>query len=316
MDVSIIIVNWNTCKITCDCLDSIYTQGSLLDFEVILVDNASSDDSVEVISREFPQVKLIANNTNRGFAAANNQGIIIATGEYVLLLNSDTIVLDKAIDKTYQYFQKLENVAVVGCQVWEDEHTIQKTCFKFYNPWILFCVNTGLAKLFRYSKCLGGDTMLYWDRKTSREVDVVSGMFMMVKKEAISQIGLLDEAFFIYCEEADWCYRFKKAGWKNLFWTGAKIVHLEGGGKSSKLVSVKMETQKVKSILIYIGKHFGILGEIWCRMIFAITSLVKLSLWVVISILLMLSKNKRELCFNKINKFKSVIVYCFCSRQP
>lgn len=256
-DVSVVVVNWNTKDLLRDCLQSIYTETRGITFEAIVIDNASSDDSVQMVHDEFPNTILIANKDNRGFAAANNQGLQRARGRYVLLLNSDALIQDGAIQKTVRYADRDEQIAVVGCQVWENESEIQKTCFRFHTPWNLFCTTTGIARLAPHSAIFGGEKILSWKRMDEREVDVVSGMFMLVRRAAIEQVGLLDEAFFIYCEETDWCYRMKKAGWKNMFWPGARIIHRDGGGKSTQKVNVAMEVQKVRSVLIFIRKHYG-----------------------------------------------------------
>ena len=308
IDVSLVIVNWNTCKITCDCLRSVYEQTKGINFEVILVDNASSDGSVEMIKKEFLQVILIENSENRGFAAANNQGMAIAKGKYILLLNSDTLILDNAIKKVLVFTEENPNVAVVGCQVWENSNMLQKTCFKFQSPWNIFCASTGLAKLFPGSKFIGGDKMAWWSRTTQLEVDVVSGMFMFVRKEAIRVVGLMDESYFIYSEEADWCYRFKKAGWQNIFWPGAKIIHVDGGSKSSEQASVKMEVQKIKSVLIFVKKNYGYISFYLCSMTILLTSLLKL----LISLLLSLVRPQKMR--KRVHKFLGICRFCLTGR--
>ena len=258
VDVSIIIVSWNTRQITWDCLKSVYTQPKRNNYEVIVVDNASSDDSVNMIRRDFPDVIIIENKDNRGFAAANNQGIEVAKGRYILLLNSDTIVLENVVQKTMLYADKHPEAAVVGCQVLENAHAVQMTCFRFPSVVNLLLAASGLARLFKHDRFFGRENMLWWKRDCEREVDVVSGMFMLVRRKAVDEVGVMDEGFFIYCEEADWCYRFKQAGWKMLFWPGAKIIHVDGGSHSTDQVTVKMFVQKQKSLLIFIRKHRGL----------------------------------------------------------
>jgi GT2 family glycosyltransferase len=304
LDVSVIIVNWNTRELLRQCLESIRVQTRGITYETIVVDNASVDQSATMVKVEYPEAILIENTENRGFAAANNQGIRISTGRYVLLLNSDTLVLDRAITRTVEYSDQNVQYGVVGCQVWEDEFTIQETCFNFHTPWNVFCVVTGLAKLFPRSVVLGGDKMRYWDRMTEREVEVVSGMFMLVRCEAVDAVGLLDEHFFIYCEEADWCFRLHQAGWKSYFWPGAKIIHRDGGGKSTAQVNVKMEVQKVKSLLFFIRKHYGVVAEGAVRTTIVLSSLVKI---VVLAALWPLSPERNT---GKIGKFVGIIRFC------
>ena len=255
IDVSVIIVNWNTCEITCDCLQSVYEQTADSSFEVILVDNASSDDSVECIKNEFPEVHLIENKENRGFAAANNQGMEIAEGRYALLLNSDTIVLDHAIEKTVAFADNHNQAGVIGCRVLNKDMSLQPTCFMYPSALNMFLSSTYLYKIFPKNKFFGRESMTWWDRKDVREVEVVTGCFMLVRKEAIDQVGMMDEGFFMYWEETDWCYRMKKAGWETLFTPDAEIIHL--GGESSKQVKPKMVNHWRKSMQYFFKKHYN-----------------------------------------------------------
>lgn len=280
-DLSIIIVNWNTCGILRDCLKSVFDQTQDITFEVIVIDNASSDDSVQMVKSEFPQVILIENNDNRGFAAANNQGMQVAEGRYVLLLNSDTIVLDGAIQKTLAFADQHPEAAVVGCKVLNPDMSLQPTCFMVPSLSNLFLSSTYLYKIFPRSRFFGREQMSWWNRDNIREVEVVTGCFMLVRKEAIAQVGMMDESFFMYAEETDWCYRFKIAGWKLLFTPDAEIIHL--GGQSSKNVKVKMNIELRKSILHFIRKHYGYFRYLaGCVLVLAFY-LVRLPFWLIMS---------------------------------
>lgn len=275
IDVSIIIVNWNTCKITCDCLRSVYVQTRDISFEVIVVDNASSDDSVEVIKKDFPQVVLVENDSNCGYAAGCNSGMRVANGRYVLILNSDIIICDSAIQKTLLYAHDHPKAAVIGCQVWDDPDHVQMTCFMYPSLLNLFLRMSGLARVFQNNQFFGREDMRWWNRDSERNIEVVSGMFMFVRREAMDEIGLMDEDYFLYYEETDWCYRFAKAGWEMLFWPGAKILHLDGGGHSSKGESLKLGVQMQKSLLIFMRKHYGLLSSIVARFIVTLYSGMK-----------------------------------------
>ncbi len=216
-EVSVVVVNWNTQDILRDCLISIYEQCGEIDLEVIVIDNASTDGSVEMVKKDFPQVTLIENSQNRGFAAANNQGIAISKGRYVLLLNSDTVVLDNAIAKTAAFADSHPEAAVVGCRVLNPDRTLQPTCFMFPSILNMLLSSTYLYKLFPKNKFFGRERMTWWNRNDIREVDVVTGCFMLVRQDTIKKVGSMDEQFFMYGEETDWCYRFKQAGWKVMF---------------------------------------------------------------------------------------------------
>lgn len=253
IDVSIIIVNWNTKDKLKNCLISIYEQASGFTYEVIVVDNASGDGSADMVKRKFPEVILLQNDENKGFAAANNRGIAVSGGRYVLLLNSDTVILDNAIAKTIVFADNHPEAAVVGCKVLNSDETLQQTCFMFPSLLNMFLSSTYLYKLFPRSEFFGREQMTWWDRDDIHEVDVVTGCFMLVRREAIEQVGLLDERFFMYGEETDWCYRFKQAGWKVVFTPVGQIIHF-GGVSSSKMAAGKT-LQLRGAILQFMAKH-------------------------------------------------------------
>jgi len=270
LDVSVIVVSWNTKGLLCDCLQSILEQAGDVDYEIVVVDNASSDGSAEMVRSHFPNVTLIVEQTNRGYAAAINDGIRVAQGRYVLILNSDTLVCDAAIAKTVGYADKHPEAAVVGCQVRESLDKVQMTCFRFPSLLNLLLRVSGLARCFKKNCFFGRGDMRWWQRDSEQEVDTVSGMFMLVRREAIDEVGLMDTAYFLYCEETDWCYRFAKAGWKMLFWPGAVIIHLGGGGHSSKSQELRLKVQMQKSILLFFKKHHGVIQYLLARLILTV----------------------------------------------
>jgi len=253
VDISIIIVNWNTREYLQQCLRSIYAAASNLAFETIVVDNASKDGSAKMVTANFPQVILITNDTNKGFAAANNQGIARATGQYILLLNSDTIVLDNAIENCLAFARANPDAAVIGLAVLNPDRTVQPTCFMFPSILNMLLSTSYLYKLFPHSKFFGRERMTWWNRSDIRQVDVVTGCFMLVNRKAIQQVGLMDERFFLYAEETDWCYRFKQAGWKVLFAPVGHIVHF--GGQSARHVPAETILQVRAGILQFFKKH-------------------------------------------------------------
>lgn len=272
--VSVIIVNWNTRDILRDCLASIAAE-TTAPHEVIVIDNASTDGSADMVSDEFPGVRLIANTDNKGFAGANNQGLAVATGVKVLLLNPDTIVLDGAIDTMADWLDAHPDVGCVGCQVLEDVDTIQRTCFAETGPLNLALVEFGFHRLGPRHPFWGRAEYGNWDRDTLREVDVVSGMFMLVPRQVLETVGPLDDAFFIYSEEADWCRRIRDAGWRCVFAPIAQIVHLDGGSKSTAQIRSKMYVQMQKSKMIYLAKHHGRGGVFLGRTIFVGSALMR-----------------------------------------
>jgi hypothetical protein len=231
----------------------VYTFTKGLSFEVFVVDNGSSDGSAQMVRDEFPEVILIANSENRGFAAANNQALALAKGDYVLLLNSDTYLLDNSLLKAVEFAERHPEAGMIGCRVLNADGTLQPTCFQYPSVLNLFLQTFYLSKLFPRSRFFGRERMTWWDRNDVREVEVITGCFLLVRAEVIEQIGFLDESFFMYGEETDWCYRAHRAGWKLLFTPDARIVHL--GGASSRQNRPEMVLQLRGSILYFIRKH-------------------------------------------------------------
>jgi GT2 family glycosyltransferase len=275
--VSIIIVNWNTREILRDCLRTVYEQTRNVAFEVIVVDNASADGSVDMIRTVFPQVLLLANGANRGFAAANNQGIERAKGRYLLLLNSDTLVLDGAIDKMVGFAETRPEAAITACRVLNADRTWQPTCFLFPSALNLLLSALYLNKLFPRHRFCGRERMTWWDGQETRAVDVVAGCFLLARREAVEQVGVLDESYFMYGEEADWCYRFRKAGWEVVYTPTAQIVHL--GGVSSARLKGPMCLQLRASLLLFLRKHRGwVLYAAGCAFV-SLFFLLRLPLW-------------------------------------
>lgn len=316
MDVSIVIVNWNTRELLRDCLSSIYEQAGDVGYEIIVVDNASTDGSTEMIRSDFARVILIENSENRGFAAANNQGIAQARGRYVLLLNSDTIVCDRAVEKTAEYADAHPDAAVVGCQVWEDADTIQLTCFQFPSVADLAWTAFGLTRLFPHNRILGRQHMLWWPRDSEREVDVVSGMFMMVRRTAIDEVGPMDEDYFLYFEETDWCYRFARAGWRMLFWPGARILHRDGGSHSSNQAAARMFVQFYKSLCIFFKKHYGMLSCTLARGLLVVSLGSRSCLWAAKVLLNRVSDRDVNLEKAQVGNYWAAFRFCAFGSEP
>jgi len=277
-DVSVVIVSWNTRTLLQKCLASVFECAGQVDLEVFVVDNASHDGSAEMVVREFPAVRLIRNTENRGFAAANNQALPLTRGRYVLLLNPDTVILERAIQKVVAFADTRPEVGVVGCRVLQNATELQDTCSRFPGPLSLLLIGIGLHRLWPRSWPVrrAGHALA---QDTERNVDVVAGMFMLVRRSAMEQVGLLDEDYFVYGEEADWCFRFWKAGWPCVFTPTAEIIHHEGGGQSTSQVRVKMFVQLHKSLLLFNRKNLGIPAYLSARAILAGSMALRCGLW-------------------------------------
>lgn len=237
IDLTILIVNWNTRDLLRDCLRSVEAGLVGVRAEVLLVDNGSTDDSLVMVSREFPTTRVIANPDNRGFAAANNQGIAAARGRHVLLLNSDTVVHGTVLRDSVEYLDRHPEVGAMGCRVRNPDGTLQPSCLRFPTLPHLALLTSGLFRLHRrpvVGAILG--RYHYGGFGFDRELDVhsVTGCYLLVRREAIAAAGLLDEAFFFYGEETDWCRRIRDAGFRVRFAPVGEITHL-GSGSSRRL---------------------------------------------------------------------------------
>ena len=231
--VSVVIVNWNTCDLLKNCLDSVYAQTAPDLLEVIVVDNGSADDSCQMVQQSFPQVNLIGNKTNLGFARANNQGFEIAQGRYLLMLNSDTVILDNAIEKTVHFADRHPNAAAVGCKLLYPDGTFQSSSFRFPSLLGLFLTSTYISQIFRNNSILNWDRYGCRDWPAFTEVDCVMGSFMLIRRSAIDQLGPLDADYFMFGEETDFCCRAKKAGLKVLYYPHAHIIHVHSGSQKT-----------------------------------------------------------------------------------
>jgi GT2 family glycosyltransferase len=257
MDLSIIIVSYGTRDVTLACLASAFA--CKLDAEVIVVDNASEDGSADAISQCHPGVRLVRNPQNVGFAAANNQGMAMARGRYWLLLNSDTLVLGDVLARSVEYMDANPAVGVMGCRVLNPDRSLQRTCFRYPSMLNLVLMLVGLDRL-PWPAFFGRHQMTDWKRDTERNVDVVTGCYMMVRPSAAQQIGLLDEAFFFCGEETDWCWRFRHGGWQVRFAPVGEIIHI--GNASGKLYKFRRDLMLSEGLVRLHRKRSGVVGAV------------------------------------------------------
>lgn len=236
---SIIIVSYNTKLFTLECLDSLCKQTEGIPCEVIIIDNASSDGSAEAIQEQFLDIVLIKSKENLGFAQANNLAANRATGDYILLLNPDTIIFDGAIQKLYTFAKaNPKNLIYGGRTLYPDLSLNPTSCWKKPTLWSLFCYATGLVSIFRRNKFLDPESYGSWPRDTVREVDIVTGCFLLIKRTFWNHLKGFDSEFFMYGEDADLCLRGKKQGAKPIITPDATIIHY--GGASETVRADKM----------------------------------------------------------------------------
>ncbi len=223
MDISIVIVNWNTRALLLDCLASVYAMVRDVSFEVFLVDNASSDGSVEAVRAHYPQVSVIQNEKNLGFAAANNKALRVMQGRYALLLNTDAIVTEGAIARLFRYMEIHGEVAMTCGQLLNADGSKQNSIANFPGLLSLLCNETVLRLLF--PRKFPSKRQEY---RAPIEVESCIGACLMVRKKAMDAVGLLDERYFFFMEETDWAFAMHRAGWKSSFVPDARIYHLQG----------------------------------------------------------------------------------------
>lgn len=277
IDVSVIIVSWNTRDLLRQCLHSVYRESTGIGIEVIVIDNASTDGSADMVLREFPQVVLVRNSDNRGFAAANNQGLAIAQGRHVLLLNPDTVVLERAIQKSIAFAEKHHTAGVVGVRNNDAEGRLTKNCFLFASVFNLMISTLGMHRAFPNNRVCGRERLSWWNYLDDRRVDVVAGCYMLVRREALEDVGGLDESYFMYGEEMDWCWRFKRAGWEVWYHCDAAIIHY--GGMSAAQNPVAMQKHAQRSYLQFIQKRQGRLARAIASALIVASGALRVAYW-------------------------------------
>ena len=253
--LSISIVSWNTRDLLKQCLESVFAHLDGVDTEVIVVDNASEDSSPDMVEREFPQVVLIRQTSNGGFAQANNVALAESSGKYFLLLNSDTIVHPGSIKRLVDFMESIPEAGAAAPKLLNLDGSLQRSCSIFPSPATELYDAVYLSKLLPRSKLFGGYAMSYWDFDQERDVDFAGGSCLMLRRSALDQVGALDEGYFMYTEEADLCYRLKQAGWRVVFLPDAQIVHI--GGQSTKRCASRMAVQLPISRHRFIRKFQG-----------------------------------------------------------
>ncbi len=229
MKLSIVIVNYNVKAFLQQALESILKATKSIETEIFVVDNHSVDGSIEMLHSQFPQIQLISNQKNLGFAKANNQAIKQAKGEYVWLLNPDTLVQEDTPQKLIEVMEADKAIGLLGCKILNDDGSLQLACRRsFPTPWVAFTKLTGLANIFPKSKWFGRYNLTHLDPDEAYEVEAISGSCMFIRREALDDVGTLDETYFMYGEDLDWCFRFGQAGWKVYYTPVTSIIPYKG----------------------------------------------------------------------------------------
>jgi len=309
VDISIIIINYNTFELTCNCIKSIIdeTKGVNFNYEIILVDNKSTKDNPKLFISRFPEVKLIISQKNLGFAGGNNLGIEASKGKYVLLLNSDTIVLNNAIYKSWEYLEKSSpDIGVLGCKILNPDKSIQtstggknvdgyslkKLIFQELQNNPIYFHLSNRSKHNNEKQCLPN-----YNENEIYETNVIYGAFMLVKGEVLDRAGSLDNDFFMYSEDLEWCDRIIKSGFKIIYYPFAEIIHFDK--QSSKNEKRNMTRQIYLSQALFCLKVLGYSGYILYIFINLLNLATNLLLYP------FLSKNSKKNVSQYIKKFAS-----------
>jgi GT2 family glycosyltransferase len=263
MLISVILVSYNTAKMSIEALDALFASKGDFELEVFVIDNASKDDSVALISQHYPNITLIQNEENVGFGRANNQALPLINGDYILLLNTDAFVEEDTLHKTVQYMESDPSCGVLGAKLLSRNGDLQPSCRYFPTPFNLFADRVGLSKIFPNIKLVDD---VNFDSELTQPCDWVPGCYYMVRKQVVDKVGLFDPLYFLYSEEVDHCFAVKKAGWDVVYCADISVVHI--GGESAKsvgtisTVSRQVPQLQIESELLYFRKNHGIIGMI------------------------------------------------------
>ncbi len=242
-------------------MDDLFSSVGNLKMEVFIIDNASVDNSAEILSREYPNIVLIENKQNVGFGRANNQALPFIHGRYVLLLNTDAFVRPDTIYKTVQYMETHTKCGILGVKLLGHDGSLQPSCRYFPTPLNIFLERTNLKRFFKHVQLVDD---MSWDHASVKSCDWVPGCYYLIRKEVIDQVGLFDPRYFLYYEEVDHCFAAKRAGWEVVYFPDAPVVHIGGesakqeGAVSSK--SQQIESLQIESELLYFFKNHGLTG--------------------------------------------------------
>lgn len=263
-DLSIVIATRNTRELLRACLRSIPAGAGGISVESIVVDNGSADESLEMLAAEFPDVRTIRNEGNRGFAEANNQGIAAATGRAVMLLNSDTEVERGALATLVRYLDDRPAVGACAPRLRYPDGRIQRTCFSFETPWRHWLDMLAIGHLVPGGRMLNLATR--FDHDATRAVEWVAGAALVVRREVIDRVGGLDERFAIHCNDSDWCYRIHRAGWELHFVHEAEVVHHSGATIRQEQRASDIDEEMLRNLFDYYRKYWGRAGVAWLRL--------------------------------------------------
>lgn len=272
--ISIVIVTWNCKSYAQECLTSLQGQTGDFSTQIVVVDNASSDGTCEIIENQFPDVQLIRSNTNLGFAKGNNAGILDTDGDYVCLINPDVNVAPDCLGKMLEYMEREPSIGLLGPKMIGPDGNVGRSTMRFPTIWNSLCRALGLDVIFRESRLFGGFLMRDFHHDQIKDVDVLNGWFWMTRRSALNEVGVLDDQLFMYGDDLDWCRRFHNFGWRVVFFPDAEAVHYGGGTTKKAPIPFYLALQRAN--LQYWEKHNGRLAMAGYFLITCIHHLVRI----------------------------------------
>ncbi len=268
MDVSVVIASYNTCRILNECIASIKKETTVR-YEVIVVDNASRDDSCRMLREKYPEVLLIENSENAGFARANNQGFAIAQGKYFFMLNPDTVILDRAIDKLVDFLEQNPDVGICGPRNVGRGGELQYSCDHFPSLWNTLWVYSNLVNRYPKVKMFKRSRMQYWDYSEIKDVERIAGCALMIRSDLYIRLGGLDNNYFMYFEETDFCYRVIREGYRVVYLPHAVIIHYGGESSQSqteqRVINKTIYSYYLGSQYYFYRKNYGFFSVVTIR---------------------------------------------------
>ena len=303
VDVSIVIVNYNSFSLLDNCLSTLFQETKEISFEVIVVDNGSTEEGIGKVISKYPKVKFILNHTSIGFAAVNNQGFKESTGKYILMLNNDVVFIEDVISKVVKFSKENYDQVIIGCKLLNEDHTHQISIIDFDTISNLFGENFFLYKLFPRSRILNKYHLNNSQETKPIEVDAVKGAFLFIPKTILKKLDGLDERFFFYYEETDLCYRWKKSGGKIYYYPQAEIIHIGGASTDSNLW-FKFRNQHVSKIQFF-QKHFSGIKFVLALSLHELGLVLRFPLYFVIGLI----KGNRSLIIKSGCYLRSIFVY-------
>ncbi len=271
------MVSYNCRDLLADCLRSIQDNHDGLELEIVVVDNASEDATVEMVNADFPSVRVIAQDENAGFAAGMNRAVEAARGDTLVLLNPDTKVRQGALKHMAQFIREHRDIGGCGPAVYGPQGELQQSCHVFPRLWLTFIAQLGLHRAFRGSRIFGAYDMTWWDHARPRPVDWLSGVCITTRRDVWERVGPLDEGYFMYAEDIDWCYRLEQAGLARYFLPDAQIEHREGASWGE--ASQERILASHRASFRFFGKNYGAPAEIVERLLVASGAMARGCFW-------------------------------------